>query len=45
MLPSGLERGERAPEFRLADGDGRVHAYPAGFGGRSVVLVFFRGNW
>jgi hypothetical protein len=45
MLHSKLQRGERAPGFKLADGHGKMHDYPGGLGGRWVVLVFFRGNW
>ena len=37
--------GEIAPDFTLADQDGRSHALSAERGKRAVVLVFYRGHW
>ncbi|MDP2870952.1 MAG: hypothetical protein Q8P31_00175 [Bacillota bacterium] len=44
MLPSTLQPGDCAPGFRLADGQGCVHDYQSA-ATRTLVLVFFRGNW
>ena len=37
--------GEQAPDFTLADQNGRKHALSAERGKRAVVLVFYRGYW
>jgi cytochrome oxidase Cu insertion factor (SCO1/SenC/PrrC family) len=36
--------GEAAPDFRLADQDGKAVSLSAARGGK-VVLVFYRGYW
>lgn len=40
-----LKTGEVAPDFTLADQDGRKHTLSAERGRRLVVLIFYRGHW
>lgn len=48
LAPSGAIRppsvGEAAPDFKLADQDGKAVRLAAARGGK-VVLVFYRGYW
>jgi len=37
--------GDLAPDFTLADQDGRRHTLSVERGKRAVVLVFYRGHW
>lgn len=37
--------GDVAPDFTLADQNGRSHTLSAERGKRAVVLVFYRGHW
>jgi peroxiredoxin len=39
----GIDVGIRAPEFSLPDENGRDVSVP--LGGRTTVLVFYRGGW
>ena len=41
----GLSIGSRAPDFELADGNGKPHKLADYIGNKKVVLVFFRGVW
>ena len=41
----GLSVGSRAPDFELADGNGKPHKLADYIGNKKVVLVFFRGVW
>ena len=40
-----VKAGEIAPDFTLADQDGRSHSLSAERGKRPVVLIFYRGYW
>lgn len=40
-----VKTGEVAPDFTLADQDGRKHTLSAERGRRPVVLIFYRGYW
>lgn len=40
-----VSTGDVAPDFTLADQDGRKHTLSAERGKRPVVLVFYRGFW
>jgi cytochrome oxidase Cu insertion factor (SCO1/SenC/PrrC family) len=40
-----VKTGDAAPDFTLADQDGRSHTLSAERGKRPVVLVFYRGYW
>lgn len=40
-----VDVGEVAPDFTLADQDGRRRTLSAERGKRAVVLVFYRGHW
>jgi cytochrome oxidase Cu insertion factor (SCO1/SenC/PrrC family) len=37
--------GQQAPDFTLADQNGRKHTLSAERGKRPLVLVFYRGYW
>ena len=41
----GLSLGSQAPDFELADGNGKLHTLNNYIGNKNVVLVFFRGVW
>ena len=41
----GLSVGSRAPDFELADGNGKLHTLADYIGNNKAVLVFFRGVW
>jgi cytochrome oxidase Cu insertion factor (SCO1/SenC/PrrC family) len=43
-VPVGVEVGNRAPSFSLPDTDGKAVALES-YRGKSVVLVFYRGQW
>jgi len=43
--PASVATGEVAPDFTLADANGRPHRLAAERGKRPVVLVFYRGHW
>lgn len=40
-----VEVGDTAPDFTLADPDGKDHAASALRGEKNLLLVFFRGAW
>ena len=40
-----VNTGDVAPDFTLADQDGRKHTLSAERGKQPVVLVFYRGYW
>lgn len=41
----GLSIGSRAPDFKLPDGNGKLHALADYVGNENVVLIFYRGGW
>ncbi len=41
----GLSIGSRAPDFKLPDGNGKLHALADYVGNKNVVLIFYRGGW
>ena len=41
----GLSIGSRAPDFKLPDGNGKLHALADSIGNENVVLIFYRGGW
>ncbi len=41
----GLAIGAKAPDFRLPDGDGKIHALADYAAEKKIVLVFYRGIW
>ena len=41
----GLRLGSQAPDFELADGNGKLHTLADYTGNKNVVLGFFRGVW
>jgi cytochrome oxidase Cu insertion factor (SCO1/SenC/PrrC family) len=40
-----VKSGDIAPDFTLADQDGRGHTLSAERGKRPVILIFYRGYW
>jgi len=43
--PRPLDKGATAPEFALADADGRTHTLSALRSSGPVVIVFYQGSW
>ena len=41
----GLSIGSQAPDFKLPDGNGKLHALADYVGNENVVLIFYRGGW
>ena len=43
-IGDGLKLGTKSPDFKLPDGDGKIHTL-ADYAGQKVVLLFDRGSW